>query len=317
MTSELENNSKSLTKSKGFNRWKAIKKNYDLYIIIAPVILYFIIFLYWPMYGVQIAFKDFSPALGITGSPWAGLKHFERFFNSYYIERLLTNTIGISGYSILVGIPAPIILALMFNELRSSKFRTVSQTIFYAPNFLSIVVVVSMILFFMNPTTGFINAVRELMGYEVVNFMAEPKYFWHIYVWSGVWQGVGWGSIVYSAAISGIPTEQYEAAVIDGATKMQRIWHVTIPGILPTIVIISIMNVGNIMNVGFEKIFLMQNNLNVDASEVIATYVYKSGIQGAQFSFSAAVGLFNNVVNFILLAVVNFVARRVGETSLW
>lgn len=300
------------------NAFKTMKKNYDLYIIIAPVILYFIIFLYWPMYGIQIAFKDFIPNLGFTGSPWVGFKHFTRFFQSYYIGRLLKNTIGISTYSILVGIPAPIILALMFNELRNAKFKSTVQTIFYAPNFLSTVVVVGLILFFLNPVNGFINAIRtKVLGYEVLNFMAEPEYFWHIYVWSGIWQSIGWGSIIYTAAISGIPTEQYEAAIIDGASKLQRIRHVTIPGILPTITIVSIMSVGNIMNVGFEKIFLMQNNLNIDASEVISTFVYKSGIQGAQFSFSSAVGMFNNIVNFIILAAVNFLARRFGDTSLW
>jgi putative aldouronate transport system permease protein len=269
------------------------------------------------MYGVQIAFKDFLPGVGIWGSPWVGFDHFERFFNSYYFERLITNTVSISVYSILVGIPAPIILALMFNELRSKRFKTVAQTISYAPHFISVVVIVGMILFFLSPSNGVIPAILERLGVEPKNFLADPGSFWHIFVWSGVWQGIGWSSLIYTAAMSGIPPEQYEAAYIDGANKFQRIWHVTLPGILPTIVILSILSVGGIMSVGHEKILLLQNDLNLEKSEVISTYVYKAGIQSAQYSFSAAIGLFNNIINFTILVIVNAIARRVNETSLW
>jgi putative aldouronate transport system permease protein len=282
-----------------------------------PVLVWYIVFCYVPMYGVQIAFRNYNPVMGVLKSPWAGLRHFIRFFNGNYFSRVLKNTVGISAYSILVGIPAPIILAILFCELRSKRFKAVAQTLSYAPNFLSTVIVTMLILTFFNPREGMINAIRNIFGQETVNFIARPRYFWHIYVWTGIWQGVGFGSVLYVAAISGIPFEQYEAATIDGASRFQRIIHITIPNIMPTIVIVSIMSIGGIMNVGFEKVFLLQNAQNVEASEVIATYVYKIGLQNAQFSFSAAVGLFNNVVNFIILVAANMLARRFGETSLW
>jgi putative aldouronate transport system permease protein len=229
----------------------------------------------------------------------------------------LRNTFGISIYTILVGIPAPVILAIMFNELRFRRFKTVAQTLSYAPNFLSVVVVVGIVFFFFSPSRGVINALRERFGSEAANFISDPRFFWHLYVWSGIWQTVGWSSIIYVASMSGIPEEQYEAAYMDGASKLQRIRYITLPGILPTIVIISILSFGRVLEVGFEKVYLLQTPLNLEASEVIRTYVYKSGIQGAQFSFAAAVDLFNNAVNFVILVVVNQVARTVGETSLW
>jgi putative aldouronate transport system permease protein len=282
-----------------------------------PVLAWYIIFCYGPMYGVQIAFRNFNPALGIMKSPWVGFRHLLRFFSGNYFFRTLRNTIGISSYSILVGIPAPIILAILFSELRLKKFKAVVQVISYAPNFLSTVVVATMILTFFNPAGGMINALRGLFGLESINYIAKPAYFWHLYVWTGIWQGIGFGSVLYVAAISGIPAEQYEAATIDGAGRLQRIFSITIPNIMPTIVIVSIISIGGIMNVGFEKTFLLQNALNIEASEVISTYVYKIGLQNAQFSFSAAIGLFNNVVNFLFLITTNAVARRLGETSLW
>lgn len=297
---------------------RSLRKNYDLYIMISVVVIYFLIFHYYPMYGVQIAFKDFMPGLGIAGSPWVGFKHLSRFYNSFYFWRLIRNTIGISGYSLIVGIPAPIILAVVFHELRNRRLSVVTQTLSYAPNFMSTVVVAGMILIFLSPDNGLVPAIVEAIGLpRPSNIIAEPRAFWHIYVWSGVWQTVGWGSLIYVAAMSGIPNEHYEAAIIDGATQWQRIWQITIPGIMPTIVIISILSVGNIMNVGFEKAFLLQNPMNLETSEVISTYVYKSGILGAQYSFSAMVGLFNNVINFIVLVTVNYLAKRIGETSLW
>ncbi|MBO0991515.1 ABC transporter permease [Bacillus sp. SD088] len=296
---------------------KKLKKNIPLYIIIAPAIIYFIIWHYWPMYGVIIAFKNFSPALGIFDSQWAGLAHFERFFNSFHFWRLLKNTLGLSIYSLIVSIPAPIILALLFNELRSKVFRNVAQTIAYAPHFLSVVVAVGILFFFISPNNGIINAIIETFGGKRIDFLANPDNFWHIMVWSGTWQGVGWGSLIYTAAMAGIPQDQYEAAYIDGASKLRRIWHITLPGIRPTIVILAILAVGGIMGSDFQKILLLQNGLNLEMSEVIATYVYKSGIVEAQYSFSAAVGLFNNVVGCILLITVNWIAKKVNETSLW
>ncbi|RRJ67741.1 sugar ABC transporter permease [Paenibacillus oralis] len=302
-------------------RWTYIrsqlKRNLALYVIIFPAFLYFVVWHYWPMYGVQIAFKDFMPALGIGGSPWAGFEHFERFFNAYYFWNILRNTLGISVYGLLVSIPAPIILALMFNELRSKRFRTVVQTISYAPHFISVVVAVGILFFFISPTNGVIGSVIAWFGGTSRDFLADPGSFWHLFVWSGLWQSIGWSSLLYTAAMSGIPPEQYEAAYMDGAGKLSRMWHVTLPGIMPTIVILSILSIGGIMNVGFEKVLLMQTDMNLQTSEVISTYMYKSGILNAQYSFSAAVGLFNNVINFILLISFNAIAKRAGQTSLW
>ncbi|WP_019424453.1 ABC transporter permease [Paenibacillus sp. OSY-SE] len=296
---------------------KQVKRNISLYVIISPAVLYFLIWHYWPMYGVQIAFKEFSAGLGVWNSPWVGLEHFERFFNAYYFWTILKNTLAISLYGLLISIPAPIILALMFNELRSKRLRTFVQTVSYAPHFISVVVAVGILFFFINPTNGVFNTVIEWFGGERKDFIADPNNFWHLYVWSGIWQGIGWSSLIYTASMAGISPDQYEAAYIDGANKFQRIWHVTLPGILPTIVILSILAAGGVMSVGFEKILLMQNDMNLETSEVISTYMYKSGLLNAQYSFSAAVGLFNNIVNFILLLIVNSVAKRVNETSLW
>ncbi|SMF83146.1 carbohydrate ABC transporter membrane protein 1, CUT1 family [Paenibacillus uliginis N3/975] len=296
---------------------RSIRKNWDLYLLIVPVIVYYIIFHYIPMYGVQIAFKDFIASKGITDSPWAGLKHFERFFNSYYFERLIMNTLEIGLYELLVGFPVPIILALLINEVRSKLFRKTVQTITYAPHFLSTVVLVGMLFIFLDPNSGFINMLIRLFGGDPVSFMTEPGWFKTIYVFSGVWQQMGWSSIIYLAALTGIDPQQHEAAKVDGASRLKRIWHINLPGIMPTIIILLIMNVGSVMAVGFEKVFLMQNDLNRESSDVIATYVYRSGIVSAQYSFSAAVGLFNSIINFILLLTVNFISRKVGQNSLW
>jgi putative aldouronate transport system permease protein len=292
-------------------------RNWQLYVLLIPVIAYFVIFEYTPMYGVQIAFKDFIAKKGIWGSPWVGFKHFQRFFDSYFFWTLLKNTLGISLYQLVVGFPVPILLALMINEVRQSKFRKFIQTVTYAPHFLSTVVMVGLIVIFLNPNTGLVNHFLELFGLKPISFMTEAGWFKTIYVFSGVWQQMGWSSIIYLAALSGIDPQQHEAAKVDGANRLQRIWHVNIPGILPTIVILLILQMGSLMGVGFEKVFLMQNDLNMDSSDVISTYVYRSGILGAQYSFSAAVGLFNSVVNFILLISVNFISRRLNQTSLW
>lgn len=296
---------------------KSFKRNYDLYLLLIPVIIFYLIFHYGPMYGVQIAFKDFLAVEGIMGSPWVGFKHFDKFFNSYYFFRLIYNTISISFLQLIFSFPAPIILALMINELGVGKFKKAIQNITYAPHFLSTVVIVGMLTNFLSPNTGFINNILEFFGQEPIAFLTEPSWFKAIYVTSGVWQNAGWSSIIYIAALSGIDPEIHEAAKIDGAGKLQRIRHINLPGIVPTMVILLILNVGGIMNVGFEKIFLMQNDLNLEVSDVITTYSYKMGIQGAQYSFSAAIGLFNSVINFILLIVVNKFAKKLTENSLW
>ncbi|MBB6729367.1 ABC transporter permease [Cohnella zeiphila] len=296
---------------------KSLRKNWDLYLLIAPVLAYFIVFHYFPMYGLQIAFKNFVAVKGIWGSPWIGLDHFQRFFDSYYFGRLIKNTLGISLYELAVGFSAPLLLALMINEVRRKTFRKLVQTVTYAPHFLSTVVLVGMVMMFLSPQKGIVNHILVFLGGHSVSFMTEPEWFKTIYVFSGVWQSAGWGSIIYLAALAGIDQGLHEAAIIDGASRLRRIWHINLPGILPTIVILLILNLGNVMGVGFEKVYLMQNNLNKESSDVIATYVYQMGILGAQYSFSAAVGLFNSVVNFVLLIGVNAFARRMNDTSLW
>jgi len=296
---------------------KSFRKNWDLYLMITPVIAYFIIFDYIPMYGVQIAFKNFLASKGIWGSDWIGFLHFDRFFNSYYFWRLIKNTVGINVYELLVAFPIPILLALLINEVGNKHFKRFVQTVTYAPHFLSTVVMVGLVLIFLNPQKGIINILISAFGGEPVAFMTEPEWFKTIYVFSGVWQGMGWSSIIYLAALAGIDPTLHEAARVDGANRLQRIWHINLPGILPTIVILLILNVGSFMAVGFEKIYLMQNSLNLESSDVISTYVYTRGILGAEYSFSAAVGLFNSVINCFLLVLVNGVARRVNETSLW
>lgn len=299
------------------HRLKRITKNYELYLFILPGLVYFILFCYVPMYGVQIAFKDYNVVRGIWGSPWVGLLNLNYFFKSYFFWNTIGNTLTITLYSLAVGFPIPILLALMLNEVSGRRFKKTVQTVTYAPYFISTVVMVGMIIALLSPTTGIVNKLVNVLGMESVSFLTRNELFSSVYVWTGVWQYSGWGSIIYIAALAGIDPQLHESAVIDGATRLQRIRHINIPGILPTIVIMLILNTGNLMNVGFEKVFLMQNPLNLGASEVISTYVYKVGLQSAQYSFSSAVGLFNSVINFILLVSVNSLIKRINETSLW
>ena len=294
-----------------------IARNWELYLFVLPAVIFFVIFRYWPMYGVQIAFRNFVPTLGIIGSPWVGMRHFSRFISGPHFVRLLRNTLGLSVYALVVGFPAPIILALLVNEVRVTWFKKTVQTITYAPNFISMVVMVGMLISFLSPSTGIINRLIVLFGGTKISFFARPEWFRTTYVLSGVWQRTGWGSIIYLAALAGIDPQLHEAATIDGASRLQRIFHINLPGIAPTIIILLILNVGNIMQVGFEKAYLMQTALNLETSEIIATYVYKVGILGTQFSYTAAVGLFDSVINFALLVAVNAIAKRVSETSLW
>ncbi|NSW90553.1 MAG: sugar ABC transporter permease [Firmicutes bacterium] len=296
---------------------KKILQRYELYLFILPATLYFAIFNYAPMYGVQLAFKDFVATKGIWGSPWVGLKNLNLFFESYYFWTLIKNTVGISIYSLVAGFPFPIILALLLNEVRNVKYRKFVQTVTYAPHFISTVVLVGMVLIYLNPQYGIINKFIELLGFEPVDFINKPGYFKSIYVWSGVWQGTGFGSVIYFATLSSVDHEQHEAAIIDGATRLQRIIHINIPVLIPTATIILILSMGGIMSVGFEKVFLLQTPLNLDASEVISTYVYKVGLLQAKYGFSSAVGMFNSVINCILLVIVNAIARKFAEISLW
>lgn len=297
--------------------WKRIASCWQLYIFLIPTIVYFIIFCYGPMYGVQIAFRDFSPRKGIWDSPWVGMEYFQRFFESYYFGQLIRNTLTISIYSLIEGFFLPVMLALLVNELANGKFKSVLQTATYAPYFISTVVFCAMIGLFLNAPTGLINQLIMGLGGEPVNFMTDPGKFAHVFVWSGAWQGTGWASIIYVAALSGIDEQLHEAAKIDGATRMQRIWHINLPHLLPTIITLLILSCGSLLSVGHEKVFLLQNSLNMSTAEVISTYVYKAGLVQAQYSFATAVGLFNSVINFIILVVVNTVAKRIGDTSLW
>lgn len=296
---------------------KKILINYQLYLFLLPTVLYFLIFKYAPMYGVQIAFKDFVATDGIWGSPWVGFKHFERFFSSYQFGTLLRNTLWLSIYALIISFPLPIFLSLIMNQFPGIRYRRLVQTVIYAPTFISTVVLVGMIYVFLSPRSGLVNHLIVLLGGQPVNFMASPEWFPSIYVWSGAWQGTGFATIVYMAALASVDPALHEAAIIDGANKWQRIRHVDLPTIMPTIIILLILAVGNIMNVGFEKALLMQTPLNKPTSEIIQTYVYSIGLQRAQYSFSAAVGLFNSVINLVLLVSVNRLARRISDTSLW
>lgn len=292
-------------------------QTWELYVFIAPAFLYFLIFHYGPMYGIQIAFKNFIPTRGILGSPWVGFEHFERFFNSYYFWDLLWNTLSISLYELAVGFPLPIILALAFNEAKNGFFKRSVQTVTYAPHFISVVVMAGIIITFLSPSTGILVHILEFVGIEPAAFLTDPKWFKTVYVLSGVWQSTGWGTIIYLAALAAVDPQLHEAAIMDGASRFQRIVNINIPAIIPTITILLILNLGGILGVGFEKILLLQNPLNMEASDVISTFVYRSGLLDAQYSFSTAVGLFNSVVNAILLIAVNQIARRTSETSLW
>ncbi|USK52555.1 ABC transporter permease subunit [Bacillus sp. CMF12] len=295
---------------------KKILSNYQLYLFLLPALIYFIVFHYVPMYGVLIAFKDFVATKGIMGSPWVGFKHFERFFDSYQFWTLIKNTLGLSVTQLIVGFPLPIFLALMLNQIRSEKYKRFVQTVVYAPHFISVVVLAGMIyVFFSN--NGLINNLILIFGGDPISFMAKPEWFKPLFIASGVWQETGWAAIIYLAALAGVSPELHEAAVMDGANKWQRIFHVDIPAIMPTAVILLILSVGNIMNIGFEKAYLLQTPMNQPAAEIIPTYVYKMGLQQAQYSFAAAVGLFNSVINLILLIAVNKFAKKLSGTGLW
>ena len=291
-------------------------KDWQLYVLLLPAVIYLFIFSYYPMYGAQIAFKDYSARLGIWGSEFVGLKWFKKFINFSNFDLLMENTLEIGLY-VLATFPLSLIFALMLNELKNGKFKKIVQMISYMPYFLSTVVVCSMILLFTDEKNGILNKLIELFGGTSIPFMTEPFLFADVYVWSGVWQGLGWCAIIYLAALSNVPTELVEAAKIDGASRLQIIRHVMIPCILPTIIIQLIFACGGILGVGHEKVLLLQNDLNISRSQVISTYVYQLGIRSGQFSYSAAIGLFNNLVSVSVLSIVNAIAKRTTEISIW
>lgn len=295
--------------------------HWQLYVFLLLPLAYLLIFSYYPMFGLQLAFKKFSPRLGIWGSPWIGLANFQKFFRSYQFNRVLTNTLRLSFYSIIAGFPFPVVFALMLNSMRSQRYKKLIQTVTYMPHFISMVVLVGMIIQIFHPLTGLYGHFYGLLnnGAHPADLMGNSSAFPHLYVWSGIWQGFGWGSIIYMAALASVNGELHEAAEIDGASRFQRVIHIDFPAILPTVTIMLILRAGQVMSVGFEKAFLMQNTLNLRTSEVISTYVYKVGLASAtsDFAYSTAIGMFNSVVNLLMISMVNFISRKVSETSLW
>lgn len=293
-----------------------IRRNGGLYLLLLPAVVLTLLFAYKPMYGVLIAFKDYSPALGIGGSPWAGFKYFEKFFNSYQFSTTIKNTVIISLYS-LITFPIPIILALMVNQMRANRFRRFFQTVSYMPHFISTVVMVGLMLILLSPSTGLVGNAFKLFGAEAPDLMGSSGWFSSIYVWSDVWQHAGWDSIIYIAALSTVDPSLYEAATVDGASRWHKIRYIDIPMLMPTAITLLILRVGGLLGVGFEKVYLMQNDLNIPASEILSTYVYKIGLLSSQYSFSSAINLFNTVINFILLILVNQISKKYSENSLW
>lgn len=296
-----------------------MKKSWQLYALLALPVIYVLVFKYYPMYGAQIAFKDYIASKGVAGSEWVGMKHFIRFFNSYEFVKLMKNTLIISLYSLLAGIPFPIILALSLNYVKNQLFKKSVQMITYAPHFISVVVMVGIVMELLDPRNGLVNMLLGQLGFEPINFMAKPEYFSSIYVWSGIWQNVGFSCIIYLAALAGVDPAQHEAAVIDGASKFQRMLHIDLPSIVPVMIILLILNTGHILDLGFEKVLLLQNPLNARTSEVIDTFVYKVGLasQAMNYSYSTAINLFKSVIGLILLISVNQMAKKAKQESLW
>ncbi len=307
----------SQLKRRGQSLTSYLVRHWQLYLFVLPALIYILVYCYYPMYGVQIAFKDYRIAKGIAGSDWVGFKHFTKFLNNPQSINLIVNTLRLSVYSLVVGFPLPILFALVLNELPFARFKKLAQTISYAPHFISMVVLCSMVMMFLRKDGGLINILLGYLGAGPFDFMSKAAWFPSIYVWSDVWQHLGWSSVIYISALSGIDQELHEAAMIDGASRLKRIWHVNLPGILPTITILLILRAGGLMSVGFEKAWLLQNSLNSETSEIISTFVYKMGLQSRQYSYSTAIGLFNSVINMVLLVTVNAVVRRLNSTSLW
>lgn len=306
-----------LSQKQGRRKWRQMKKDYQYYLLLLPAVVWYLIFAYGPLYGLQIAFKNYTGAKSIADSSWVGLRYFKLFIESYYFDVTIRNTLAISVYSLLACMPIPIIMALMLNEIRQVRYKKFIQTVTYAPHFISTVVLVGMITIVLSPSVGIVNFAMTALGFESRYFMIEPQSFRHIYVWSSVWQNTGWSSIIYLAALSGVSPELHEAAVIDGASRLQRIRHINIPVIMPTFIILLILSAGSLMSVGYEKVLLLQNDLNKTTANIISTYVYERGLLKAEYSFASAVGLFNNVINFILLIIVNSIARKFSDTSLF
>ena len=318
MTTEVKKKTEKIYSKKSY--WERVKHdlktNKVLYISIIPVLIFYIVFCYIPMYGVLMAFQDYNPARGILGSTWVGFSNFQEFFSGIYFKRTLLNTITISLSSIFWGFPAPIILAILMNELKNKHFKKSIQTVTYLPHFISLLVICGMIHMFTGEK-GIVNDLIAVFGGKRATLLNNPKNFVPVYIISEIWQGVGWGSIIYLAALSGISNDLYEAAHIDGAGRLRQVWHVTLPGLIPTIMTMLILRLGSILNVGFEKIILLYNPINYAKSDVISSYVYRVGLQEFRYGFSAAVGLFNSAIGCAIVLITNNISRRVNDTSLW
>ena len=307
--------------SRNADSWTSIvvndwRKHWNLYLLILPILVYYIVWCYGPMYGILVAFKEFSPKKGIWGSTFVGLKHFKDFFNSPFAFRVIRNTIMINFWNLIFGFPLPIVFALLLNEVRNRVFKRTVQTITYMPYFISLVVICGMLVDF-TASDGIFGEITKALGGTPTNMLAEPKYFRSIYVISDIWQKLGWDSIIFLSALSAINVELYEAATIDGASKLKQVFHVTLPGIMPTIAILLVLRIGAMMSLGFEKIILLYNGLTYETGDVISSYVYRKGIIENNFGFSTAVGLFNSVINFALVIFANKASAKMTETSLW
>jgi len=304
-------------RSRGALLWRRIWAAKYLYLMFLPVLLYYVIFRYAPMLGLSIAFKDYNAFLGFDKSPWVGFKYFNQFFNSIYLWRLVRNTLLINLYDLVFNFPAAIILALMLNEVQNRRFKKVTQTITYLPYFVSSVVIASMVVQFLSPSSGIVNNLIAAAGGERQYFMTQPGAFRTIYTLMNLWKNIGWNSIIFLAAISGINGELYEACMVDGGGYLRRMWHITLPGIAGTIVVLLIMRLGHVMDAGYETIMLLQNNANLETSDVIGTYVYRRGLKGGEYSYATAVGMFQSVIGFAMVIFANWLSRRYSETSLW
>ncbi len=307
----------AILSSPGKRVWKRILRHWQLYVIMFFPLITLIIFKYIPMIGLQIAFKTYRVKLGIWDSPFVGWKHFEKFFSSPSTMQIIWNTVSISIYSIIASFPLAILLAIALNEAKQKQFKKTVQMFTYAPYFISTVVLVAMLNQFLDQRIGVISILLQSFGIEMGNVMADPSNFRHLYVWSGIWQSTGYSAIIYLAALNGISTELIEAATIDGCTRLKRIWHVDLPGIKPSIITLLVLNMGYVMSVGFEKIFLMQSPAILKVSEVMSTYIYRIGLQNSDYSYSTAIGLVNSIINLILILTVNNIAKKTGEQALW
>lgn len=299
--------------------FKQIKRGWQLYVLLLIPVIWLIIFQYWPMLGAQIAFRDYKVTQGIWGSEWVGMENFQRFFDSYLFWRLIWNTVTLGLYSLIIGFPIPIILALSLNQVRLKSFKKTVQMVTYAPYFISTVVMVGLLIQFLNPRFGISGQIMTSLGMTPVDLLAKSNWYQSIYVWSGIWQGMGFATIIYLAALTAIDPSLHEAAVVDGANRMQRIRHIDIPGILPVMTMIFILNLGNFINIGFEKVLLLQNPLNMRVSEVIDTYVYQVGLASSvlDFSYATAIGLFKSAISLVLVFGANWLVKKMGQQGIW